>query len=757
MPSDASHLGNGELRPLYADVIVPRHIAKAFTYIVPPALAQTISIGQKVLVPFGRTILEGAVIALTTRAPREMATARLKEIRSLVDNPHGAGPASARLELSRTIAEHYVAPWGQCLRLLQSRHSRRQPSQRRYIATHQGQTARTSGTCPEHLRGMLDRIARRSRGILESTLLQSRDRDSRHTFEALEQRSWIAAVPLPDAKTDVSAHTSHPIGDGTDHQEDAFGHGRVTIEPQTTDPLWVDRITDCLKGNRPHKIVLHAPWEHRVGRLIDTIRQTHRVGKSAIVLVGEIAKVDWLGRLLSDLIDSPMTVLSPSWASHHRASVQHGSPSVIVGTRSTVFTPCESVGLIWVEGEDDPAFKEPQEPRYHARDVAWMRAQTDGALLVLASSHPSLESFFDPHADIHTVHVEPARRPAIELVDLRHEPGGTLLSRHLIEAMQRTMENKTGIVLFKNRKGYAHTLICRDCGWIPRCPTCAVSLGYSREAAKLACRYCGKGDRVPESCPLCHASHLRSVGDGTERVETEVRRVFPLAHILRLDGEKLRRSSTARDVWEEIRSGAWDILIGTQALFQREPLPRRKLVGILQADSGLHIPDFRAAERTYQQMDDAVSVALPESEGGRVIVQTHLPTHHAVQAVLSNDPQRFYTEELEARRLLHYPPICHVATLSISGKDAQEVATAAAQWKHHLDQSVREENPLTLLGPVPTPGRSTQGRYRQQLLAKGADRAFLCARLRESVERLEHQYRKQRITFVVDMDPVDMR
>jgi len=756
MPSDEHPPSSGATRPLYADVIVPRHIAKAFTYIVPAALVQSVSIGRKVLVPFGRTILEGAVIALSARPPGGINTAHLKEIRSLIDDSRDAGPASARLELSRTIAEHYVAPWGQCLRLLQPRDSHQRASPLRYVATDLGRAALASGTCPDPLRVMLTRIARLSRGILGSTLLKSRDRDARNTFETLEKLSWIAAAASPAANADVHKQASGPVGD-KENRTDGSPSSVFAVEPPKRDPLWTSRITDCLRTGQPHKIVLHAPWEHRISRLIDAIQQAHIIGKSAIILAGEVAKVDWLDRLLSNLTTLRVTVLSPSKGSHHRMPAQTGSPSVVIGTRSTVFTECESVGLIWVEGEEDSAFKEPQEPRYHARDVAWMRAQVEGALLVLASSHPSLESICDPRAEIHTVQVEPTRRPAIELVDLHQEPGGTLFSQRLVTAMREALEKQAGIVLFLNRKGYAHTLICRDCGWMPRCPTCAVPLGYSREADALVCRYCGEGDRLPESCPQCRAAHLHSVGEGTERVEAEARRLFPFAKILRIDGEKLRRASAGRGVREEVRSGLWDILIGTQALFQQEPLPRQGLVGILQADSGFHIPDFRAAERTYQHLDEAVSFARPALEGGLVILQTRLPTHHAVQAVLSGDPQQFYREELAARRLLNYPPICHLAALSVSGKDLREVETAATQWKQCLEESIRKENILTVLGPVPATGQRPKGYYRHQLLAKGADRAFLCAHIRESVESLERQYRKRRIKFVVDMDPVDMR
>jgi primosomal protein N' (replication factor Y) len=239
-------------------------------------------------------------------------------------------------------------------------------------------------------------------------------------------------------------------------------------------------------------------------------------------------------------------------------------------------------------------------------------------------------------------------------------------------------------------------------------------------------------------------------------VEVEARRLFPHAKIARLDGDTLRRSASARSLWEGVRSGAWDILIGTQALFQREPLPRRGLVGILHADSGLNVPDFRAAERTYQLLVDAVSLARPASAGGRVILQTRLPAHHAVQAVLSGEPNRFYNEELAARRLLSYPPACHLAGLSVSGKDLRVVETAAKQWRKNLEQSIGGQEPVMILGPVPAMSGRPKGHHRHQMLVKAADRTLLCRGIRESVERMEREYRKGPIKFIVDVDPVEM-
>ena len=740
---------------LYADVIVPRHIAKAFTYIVPPALAQTLAIGQRVLVPFGPSMLEGAVISLSDQPPMGMKAAYLKEIRSLAVGNDDPDLSPTRLDLSRAIAEYYVAPWGQCLRLVLSKTPAKQARPLRYVATDQGRTVLASETCPDHLRPMLSRIARQARGLLSSTLLKARDQNSRKTVKALEQLTWVVATASLVGKAAVPKQQTQPIAQKSDRAGDA---DRALLEKIPTEPdrSWTTRVAACLHSNQARKIVLCAPWEDRVSRLADAIQQTHAIGKSAIILAGEIARAEWLGRLLSTLTDLPITIVPTSPASDNRTAKQGTTPSVIVGTRSAVFAPLPSIGLIWVDREEDPAFKEPQEPRYHAREVAWMRAKGEGALVVLASAHPSLESACDPGAETYAVSPEPVRRPSIELVDLNQEPGGTLLSSKLVAAIQEAVERKAGVLLFLNRKGYARTLVCRDCGWMPRCPSCAVTLAYSREAGNLTCRYCGKTDTLPQSCPICKATRFTTVGDGTERVELDARRLFPQAKIARLDGSRLHRTAAARDLWEGVRLGTWDILIGTQALFQREPFPRRGLVGILHADSGLHVPDFRAAEHTYQLLDKAVSCGRPATEGGRVIVQTRLPSHHAVQAILSADPRRFYDEELAARRLLNYPPVCHLATLSASGKNRQEVEAAAIEWKSCLEGSLDGRASITLLGPVTAMGRLPKGHHRHQILVKGTDRPLLCRLIQGSVERMEGTYRRGQIKFVVDIDPVEM-
>ncbi len=753
MAFDGNSTAISRTATLYADVIVPRHIEKSFTYLVPPVLAQAIDVGSRVLVPFGRVALEGAVISLTNELPIEIQTVSLKEISALVQNGQDPFLSPKLLELSRKIANYYVAPWGQCLRLICSSFVTRQTSRTRYVVTPQGRAALATGRCPDDLRPTLQRIARRTKGVLSSTLHPTRRSSTLRMIDILIKESWLTLVPLDNTSGD---HQRRPGKLVAYERED--GLLRNTVLPPTnlpeSDLSWRARIMECLQSNHMEKLVLHAPWPHRIRRLADAIQQAHSLKQSTLVVTGESARAAWLKQLLSTLTGLQITLAHPSSESD-RLEQNHGSrPSVIVGTRSAIFAPIESIGLIWIEGEEDAALKEPQEPRYHAREVAELRAESEHALLVLASEHPSLESQFDAAAEHHTVQQNLALRPKIELVDLRKEPGGTLFSRKLISAMQEALQTHSKILLFLNRKGYARTLVCRDCSWVPRCAACAVPFTYYREIGQLTCRYCGSSDRLPDSCPSCHSSRMSPLGDGTERVEADTRRLFPHAKIARIDGDTLRRPASARQLWESARSGTWDILIGTQALFRREPLPQHDLIGILQADSGLHVSDFRSAEQTYHLLIDAASLASPGSVGGHVIVQTRFPAHHAVQALLSGDPDRFYEEEHAARRLLYYPPLCHLAELSVIGMSPEIVEEAAKHWAIELRRNADNQESLIVLGPVPAINRQPRN-HQHRMLVKALDCRVLSHRVHDSVQSLERRYRKGQVKFVIDIDPVE--
>jgi len=736
---------------LFADVLIPRHIAKTFTYLVPFSITRRIQIGSLVTVPFGRSVLEGLVVSISSHLAPEMPPASLKMILSLVENPHNSTISPSLLELSRKIAQYYVAPWGQCLRLLCPPAPL---SPTRYIATELGRTALETGTCPDSLRPTLQRIAHRTSGILSSTLRPTQRGHAVRVIDPLIERSWVKLVPSTIEHVQARKRQRTPLTQPEEQQP--LPHAVIdTAQLPEVDPVWCAHLHQCFQADHTRKIVLHAPWPQRMARLAEAIRQARSHNKSTIVVCGETAKARWLAQVLRSLMGLQIVFAQPPNSPQHRDHRQGEPPSVIVGTRSVVFAPLESVGLIWVEGEEDSALKEPKEPRYHARDVACLRAQEDRAVVVLASEHLSLESYFDTEAEVHHIQQDVTIQPKIELVDLGKESRGTLLSQRLRSAICEALEWKKKVLLFLNRRGYARTLVCRDCGWVPRCPSCTVALPYYREAGTLTCRYCGGAQQLPDVCPLCHGTAMNPVGEGTEQVEADTHRIFPHATIVRLDSDTLRRPATAKSLWERARSGSCDIVIGTQALFTREPLPPHHVVGILQADSGLHVSDFRAAERMYHLLIDAANVAYPASAGGRVILQTRLPSHHAVQALISGTSHLFYDEEYTARRLLNYPPACHIADLTVTGHNLTLVEEASTRWGDDLQQRTAVEEQIVVLGPVQKLGGRPRGRHHRRLLVKGTDPDILARRLRDSVERMERQYRQTQIKFVVDMDPVE--
>lgn len=704
---ESPHSAVRELSPevCYADVIVPRHLTGPFTYRIPAHLRSSLRIGHRVLVPFGSSILAGAVTALMHSLPPGLERTRLKEIRGLFQGDHSAEVPLSLLDLSRRIAKEYVAPWGQCLRLVLP---------------------------PLVLskNAVRPKKARLPRGIQVESLLP------------LDERSSMSV-------------------------------------PVALSPAWRDQIVDALQYHPSSRVLIHAPWAVRLASLQQMVSLTACGSKkTCLIIVGEAEKAEWLADSLRRDSERTVVCFHSGLPSDVRAriweQISQGTVGVVVGTRSAVFLPVRDLGLVWVDEEEDSALKEPQEPRYHARDVAWTRVQDEQAVLVLSSSHPSLETIEQVKHGGRLLHQSPPleSRPTVQVVDLRQQEKGASLSQPLVQAMRAALHQQSGAVLFLNRRGYAGALVCRDCGLVPRCQACGVARTYSRQAARLTCSYCRDSIPVPVTCPACAGSRLSVIGEGTERVEEEVRRFFPSARVLRVDGDTMKRPSQSAMTWQKVQKREWDFLVGTQLLFRRRAILPVGVVGVVQADAGLSVPDFRAAERTYHTFLDAIDLARPASVGGTVIIQTYHPTHHAIQAVVEHDESRFVSTELSHRVALGYPPAVHLIALHVSGVRESIVQDAATTWMARLTDSVSSGNRtkahttnasmfdktsrMTLLGPAPSPVPRLRGRYRWQILIKATDREVALQTVRRSVEEMERTSRRRSVKFDVDVDPIEM-
>ena len=762
-----------ESEVLFADVIVPRHLAGPFTYIVPLSLRPTLQIGHRVLVPFGRSILQGAVIALSQVLPQGLDRTRLKEICSLLTEGAATDVSSNLFQLSRQVAEQYVAPWGQCLRLVLPPVSKPRAQVSHYELTEQGRVALSAQElCSVKARALLTRLGKKPSGLRRS----SRSPGPADLLHDLKARGWVAEIQALPLATMAPFIQQNRLAS----QDDSDISASLTPDPAMS---WAEPLFQALKGPGSKQVLVQAPWPDRLKLLQRAIRLVLDRGQTVLIIVGETERAQWVAGLirndeagispvcfhsgLSDQLKSEM------WDQIHRQAVR-----VIVGTRSTIFLPLTAIGAIWVEGEEDAALKEPQEPRYHAREVAWLRAQGEQAVLVLSSPHPSLETKAAvEHRGIFLRNIMPSdARPNVQVVELRDYGRGTVLSQRLVQAIGQAIGRRAGVLLFLNRKGYAGALICLDCGQAPRCPACHVALMYSRQAARLSCSYCGDTASIPETCGSCSGPRMQLIGEGTERVEEDAKRLFPQASVIRLDGDTMRRPAQAEALWRRIEQGRWDIIVGTQLLLRHGPLPTMGLVGIVQADAGLNVPDFRSAERTYHMLLDAVSLADPAGAGGQVIMQTCLSSHHAIQAVAKNDESVFFLEELSQRAALGYPPSVNLIALLASGTNEKMVRDAAMAWVARLtacsspcvagkavsakvsatDQSIGRSDRLTVLGPVPSPVPRLRGRYRWQILVKSSEREAGLEAVRITVKEMERTYLRRAIKFDVDVDPIEM-
>lgn len=680
---------DGASRPLFADVLVPRHINRTFTYAVPPGLREAIRIGSLVKVPFGASLLQAVVVGLTAAPPRGAlvhAVKRFRDVAALLDGTGAEGLTAEFLELSRQVADYYLAPWGQCLRLV----------------------------LPPP--------------VAPSTRRRKAGADSAASRPPAQEAVGLEALPALPASQDWP-------GSAQEHIQAPFR-------------------------------LIQGPLPYRLAAFLEAGGQALAQGRSVLIISPDIAQAEFIAGHARRHLTAPLTLfhsgLPPRVRSEAWRELQAGGARVLVGTRSAVFAPMPALGVICVDQEEDAALKEEQEPRYHAREVAGMRARQRDARLLLGSAHPSLETWQACGGRPALVGAPPP--PQIDLLDMRQQPYGTLLSQPMLDGVRNAVEGGARALLFLNRKGFAPALLCRDCGQALRCPACTVALTYFRKTARLGCRYCGLSQPLPDVCPACQAPRLEPIGSGTEKLEEMLQRAFPQATILRLDRERAQTPARAEALRREAAADRWDILIGTQMLFQGSPPPPVGFVGVPQADDGLHVADFRAAERTYHALLDAVSLARPGLSEGRVLLQSHMPEHHAIAAVAAGRPDLFYEQELAFRQALGYPPAAHLISLRVSGKEAGAVQQAAKRWSKLLLASTTATGAAdgtdlaqtTVLGPVPATHAQLRGRHRWQLLVKTGEAEAGRRAVRATLEKLEGKGRKSGLKYEVDVDPLEM-
>jgi primosomal protein N' (replication factor Y) len=761
----------GEALPSYADVIVPRGPHRPFTYLIPSLFRTSLAVGQRVIVPFRSTTVEAVVTALHHRLPSGIERRHVKEIHALADGQSDAKLSKIQFQLSQWLSERFLAPWGQCVRLVAPASHLPTRKSTKWMITSEGRKFLTSPHKRSPIQhSMLQRLARRPSGLTWKTLKRSMGEAALAARLALVRRGLVAQreVDISAAPRAVAASRSRFVEPGLDGQE-AIGHTSVPL-PEHIRCLWDSTISET--------IVLQAGHEDRMGILLQAVKETLDRQRRVLIVAGVVSRAADIAQALTRagirevlLFHGKLPERVKTLAWHSMAS---RSVTVVVGTRSAACGPFEELGLVWVEGEDDTALKEEQSPRYHARELARKRAQLDHAVLVLASAHPSLESRYAAMTGQAVSWSVPVKnkRVSVETVDLRRFPSGTLVTPPVMDGIRAALAERKLVVLFVNRKGYAALLLCRTCGEALSCPACSLALRLHKKIGSLLCHACGYKRDVPDVCPACQAVSLEPLGAGTERVEEFLRHHFPSIRIARMDGDTIRRPAQVRALLALARSGEVDVMIGTQMLFVHGEIPHAGLVAVLNADSGLHMPDFRSAEATYHVLLDALSLADMQ---GRTLIQTYLPHHHAVEAVLHDKPSLFLDTELAFREALHYPPFTHLVRLDVSGTSERQVGLVAHRWAASLERIVASEGralerrscsahdgdttprrSVAILGPAPAPVSLLRRRYHWRLLIRSCSQEDVLRVVRQTLPEMEAVSRAGGIRCTVDVDPVTM-
>lgn len=810
------------MKQRYCQVALPVPLRSVFTYAIPEAFAEEELRGRRVVVPFRNRALVGVVLGHAERPP---GVTRLKEIAELLDPV----PALTQklIDLGQWVSRYYLAPLGDSLRAMlppeiEVRH------EWEYRLTDEGRAYRDELNAAEERTGsesaelrLLQEIGDRGTRIRSTPGAGRRGKEA--LAESLVRRGHLAAEeaarkrktrqqkivswsgeneavlaneteqrvkdlltagrgPLPlnfllgQAKTTRSVIArlekkgcvqtwEEAVTAEEDPWDTDFSAPQIVLnaeQKQALEEIWRWIVVGKFAAGLLHGVTGSGKTEVYLGAIDAALSR----GKTAIVLVPEIALTLWVGRLVRARFGEEVAVLHSGLPDVERARewwrVRRGEARVVVGTRSAVFAPLENVGLIIVDEEQESSYKQEETPRYHGRDTAVYRARLEGAVALLGSATPSLETYHNARAGKYgllELTSRVANRPLAEvrIVDLREEfrreKKAPPVSDALRAAIELRLQESTQAMVLINRRGYSWSLLCRGCGAFAQCQNCSIAMTYHKGRQRMECHYCGFTLRPMKQCPKCQAEYMYFVGHGAERVEEYLQEKFPSARIARLDRDTVRTKREYQQVLGAFANGQIDVLVGTQMVAKGHDFQRVTLVGVVAADLALGRPDFRAAEKTFQLLAQVAGRAGRGELPGEVLVETYYPEHYAIQLAAKQDYASFYEKEAHFRKMLHYPPFAALANVLVRDKKVEN----AIRWSRALAGYFApfEERGLKVLGPAAAPLARLRQEYRFQFVLKAGQRAALGAALKGCLEFCAKTEIPES-ALLVDVDPVSL-
>jgi primosomal protein N' (replication factor Y) len=724
-------------------------LRREFDYLIPPEFAGRVEVGTRVKVPFGRRQVLGCVTALADSSTFES----LKPILKIIGAQSLVTPRV--LELARWMADYYCCAPETALKsvlpdaIRKEREGWRERLFARVLPGGKGIDALTKRqTEIYHIIEEHQSIALQELLRLTGTTAQ--------TVRKLEDKNLIEIAPQI---TERDPYANEEI---------------IPTEPLKLNPEQAVALEKIIKGSGKFFLLHGVTGSGKTEIYLQAIARGLEEGKGAIVLVPEISLTpQTVERFKARFSSGPLQTLVAVLHSHLSTGERHdewhkirqGRAKIVIGARSAIFAPVEPLGLIIVDEEHEHSYKQEEAPRYHARDVAVVRGQREGATVVLGSATPSLESYHNAKRGKYTLlempsRVDDKRMPLVRVLDMRTEKskgdkGPPIFSQRLKDAIHHRLEAGEQTILFLNRRGFATSMQCPDCGLVAECPNCSLSLTYHRREQSLRCHICGHRDHAPKRCPneKCRSPKIRFHGLGTEKVEDVLRKLFPKANVCRMDSDALKRKDDFRRILGDFRRGKIDILVGTQMIAKGLHFPRVTLVGIVYADTSLHLADFRAGERTFQLLTQVAGRAGRGDVEGEVVVQTFSPAHPAIQFARHHDFEGYFEAEMEYREQLLYPPFTRAALLTIRGRNEDKVKFSADHIKRELETLIPKLPDLVIAGPAPAPLLRAENFYRHQIMLRLGQMSALSRHLALIDAQLTLP---DDVTLTIDIDPVNL-
>jgi primosomal protein N' (replication factor Y) len=586
----------------------------------------------------------------------------------------------------------------------------------------------------------------------EIIALRARVPGATAAVKRLEQRTTVELVQVEKMRSVVPSDTRSP--ESPLELNSAQQQALHVIEAKLAAPDGVPILVSGVTGSGKTEVYMRA------------IAMILQQGKTALVLVPEISLTKQLVERFAARFPSRIAVLHSGLSTGERFDewrrLARGDARIAIGARSAIFAPLPHLGLIVVDEEHDTSYKQEDMPRYHARDVAIVRAQHHHAVVILGSATPSLESLHHAKGGKYLLlslphRVEQKPLPNITVVDQRIHatPNEQVISTPLYQAIAACLQRREQCLVLINRRGFASYLQCRDCGSIPQCVRCSVSLTYHRHVRALKCHYCDFSQPAPSTCPVCHGNAIRPFGLGTQQVEDTLKTLFPTARLGRMDRDTTRGKAAHQRILRSLQRGELDILVGTQMIAKGHDYPNITLVGVVSADATLAIPDFRAPERLFQLLTQVAGRAGRGKAPGEVFIQTYRPDHYSVSFAKHHDVLGFFHHEIKLRQAMLYPPYTRLARLVLESSNPERVQAASQQIRAVLQRHVSDPHRLTLLGPAEAPVTKMHNRYRWHILLKGTSSRLLHHWLNAALAETHHQRRQFRgVRLNIDMDPM---